>query len=92
MDVPIGRYPEDTYSGEDGRGEGNPWFLLTNAFAELYMKVGQVDKARGFLRRVRFHSGGGPSLSEQFNRHTGTMQSAHDLTWSYASVLTIPAP
>jgi glucoamylase len=91
LGVPIGRYPEDTYSGAEQRTEGNPWFLLTNAFAELYFKSGQADKARGFLRRVRFHeAGNSPSFSEQYNRHTGFMQSAHDLTWNYASFLSIP--
>jgi glucoamylase len=91
LGVPIGRYPEDTYSGGEARSEGNPWFLLTNAFAELYFKSGQADKARGFLRRVRFHSAtGSASFSEQYNRHTGFMQSARDLTWNYASFLTIP--
>jgi glucoamylase len=34
----IGRYPEDTYNGV-GNSEGNPWFLCTNAFAELYYRA-----------------------------------------------------
>jgi glucoamylase len=40
------------------------------------------------LRRVKFHEFADGSLSEQFNRNTGLMQSAGDLTWNYASVLT----
>jgi glucoamylase len=42
----------------------------------------------GFLRRVRYHSFPDGSLSEQMNRYTGFMQSANDLTWNYASILT----
>lgn len=34
----IGRYPEDTYNG-NGNSQGNPWFLATNAYAELYYRA-----------------------------------------------------
>ncbi|KAI8336143.1 glucoamylase [Chlamydoabsidia padenii] len=34
----IGRYPEDTYNG-NGNSQGNPWFICTNAFAELYYRA-----------------------------------------------------
>lgn len=34
----IGRYPEDTYNG-NGNGQGNPWFLSTSAYAELYYRA-----------------------------------------------------
>jgi glucoamylase len=40
------------------------------------------------LRRVQFHAFADGSLSEQMNQHTGFMQSAPNLTWNYASVLT----
>jgi glucoamylase len=89
MSVPIGRYPEDTYSGGDARTVGNPWFLATNAFAELYFLANQPDKAHTFLRRTRYHSGGATTFSEQFSRQTGFMMSAPDLTWNYASFLSI---
>ena len=32
----IGRYPEDRYDGYQTNRFGNPWFLLTNAFAQYY--------------------------------------------------------
>ncbi len=41
-----------------------------------------------FAERTRYHSADDGSLAEQFNRHTGFMRGASDLTWSYASVLT----
>jgi glucoamylase len=49
------------------------------------------------LQRVQYHAFPDGSLSEQMNRDTGFMQSAGDLTWNYASVLTTlaqrnPAP
>ncbi|CAO3645630.1 unnamed protein product [Cunninghamella echinulata] len=34
----IGRYPEDVYDG-NGTSKGNPWFICTNAFAELYYRA-----------------------------------------------------
>jgi glucoamylase len=40
------------------------------------------------LARTRYHANPDGSLSEQMNRGTGFMQSANDLTWSYASFLT----
>jgi glucoamylase len=43
----IGRYPEDTYTGTSVEGGGNPWFILTNAFAELcYRASKEFDSAR----------------------------------------------
>jgi glucoamylase len=41
----IGRYPEDTYDGVNTNGTGNPWFLLTAAFAELHYRA-----AIGFIK------------------------------------------
>ncbi len=43
----IGRYPEDTFSGQDGIYIGNPWVLNTAAFAELYYKVASGTRAQG---------------------------------------------
>jgi len=43
------------------------------------------------LRRTKFHANADGSLSEQINRETGFMQSAYDLTWNYASILTVLA-
>ncbi|ORX44578.1 glucoamylase [Hesseltinella vesiculosa] len=34
----IGRYPGDVYDGV-GTSAGNPWFICTNAFAELYYRA-----------------------------------------------------
>ncbi|KAK6341442.1 glycoside hydrolase 15 protein [Orbilia brochopaga] len=35
LGIPIGRYPEDVYDGT-GMTRGNPWYLTTNAMAELF--------------------------------------------------------
>jgi glucoamylase len=48
-----------------------------------------IELGDGYLRRVRQHSDQNTNaLSEQFNGTTGFMQSAQDLSWSYASILT----
>ena len=99
--VAIGRYPEDRYSGTDFTG-GNPWPICTLAVAEsLYRYAATVavkgnvqaaqeisDYADLFVERVRYHAYKDGSLSEQMNRYTGYMQSASDLTWNYAALLT----
>lgn len=88
LGVSIGRYPEDTYNGYATDGTGNPWFLSTLALGEYYCLAGKPKTLSGpQLRRVLFHSDQG-HLSEQFNRDTGYMQGAVDLTWSHNAVLT----
>jgi glucoamylase len=49
---------------------------------------GLRDTGDAYLRRVKLHADPNGSLSEQFNRDTGYMQSAGELTWSHASLLT----
>ncbi|KAG1465956.1 hypothetical protein G6F46_001512 [Rhizopus delemar] len=124
----IGRYPEDVYDGYE-KSEGNPWFLATAAYAELYylaieewkqkgIEINKVNKpfferiapfdygtyapnsdqwqqiiskvsteADKFLATVQFHQQANGSMSEQFNRNTGRMQGARDLTWSHAAFI-----
>ncbi|KAF7727643.1 Glucoamylase, intracellular sporulation-specific [Apophysomyces ossiformis] len=127
----IGRYPEDTYNG-DGNSQGNPWFLATTAFSELYYRallewqetgvtVTSISKdffskfdpnasagkkyspgsnefaslaqniasaADRFLSTVNYHRNSNGSLSEEFDRNTGYMTGARDLTWSHAAFIT----
>jgi glucoamylase len=45
------------------------------------------EKGDAFLATVKRYAGPEGSLSEQFNRTTGRMQGAPDLTWSYAAVI-----
>jgi glucoamylase len=95
MPPAIGRYPEDVYTGS-GFGEGNPWFLATNAFAEFYCRLstqlspgpvarGYKAQGMGFLDRSIYHSDPKGRMPEQFNRNNGFTQGAADLTWSYTS-------
>lgn len=139
LGVGIGRYPEDHYSGVAHQNSGNPWFLATFAFAELYYACANEWEADGrirvtpanlpllrrlkarqrlrmdfepkeliragdprfqamieglralgddYLRRGRFHGDPGGAFSEQFNRDSGYMQSAEELTWSHSSLIT----
>ena len=45
----IGRYPEDHYDGYVTTGLGNPWFLATHAFAELYYRAANAFEAQGYV-------------------------------------------
>lgn len=85
----IGRYPEDTYNGVESGKQGNPWFLATHALAEFYAKRGEWDKAEAFILRSKTHSGENGRQSEQIDRNNGYMKGARDLTWSYASFLSL---
>lgn len=98
--VAIGRYPEDTYDGNQFRG-GNAWVLITAAFANAHYRAanelltsGQRDQAvaefnlgETYLRRLQYHANPDGSLSEQLQRDSGYMTSARDLTWSHVEFL-----
>lgn len=62
-------------------GSGDPRFnqLITDA----------QNGGLSFIRRVRFHAAPDGGMPEQFNRTTGFVQGAQDLTWSYASFLSV---
>ncbi len=51
--------------------------------------VALQERSDAFIRRAKFHTGVAGSQSEQFNRVNGVMQGANDLTWSYASFLSL---
>ncbi|KAI9480548.1 MAG: Six-hairpin glycosidase-like protein [Benjaminiella poitrasii] len=132
----IGRYPEDVYDGY-GISIGNPWFIATAAYTELYYLAirewqqdgiyvndinryffcrnkilsdcssnisttlhyapdtaefnDMVDKtiaaADKFLSTIAYHQDRNGSMSEQFDRTTGFMRGARDLTWSHAAII-----
>jgi len=46
---------------------------------------GLITQGDAFMNRVRFHTGSDLDLHEQFNRDTGFMQGATELTWSHAA-------
>lgn len=48
-----------------------------------------LERSDAFIRRAKFHTAEGGRQSEQFNRNNGMMQGARDLTWSYASFLSL---
>lgn len=95
LGVSIGRYPEDRYDGYHTSGTGNPWFLATLALGESYclaMKETKNYKYRNLMEkqfaRALFHSDRKGAMSEQFNRDTGNMQGAYELTWSHNAFMT----
>ena len=49
LGVPIGRYPKDKYNGFDSSHAGNPWYLSTAAFAELYYRCAEEWQKAGKL-------------------------------------------
>jgi glucoamylase len=45
--IAIGRYPECRYDGYTTSGEGNPWVLATNGFAEYFYRVAKALRRQG---------------------------------------------
>jgi glucoamylase len=91
LGVAIGRYPEDKYDGYHTGGQGNPWFLATLALGEHYCLAsgGRLTAlSEKQFQRALFHSDRRGRLDEQFNRETGTMQGAWELTWSHGAFMT----
>jgi glucoamylase len=72
MEPGIGRYPEDKYNGAND-DEGNPWFLLTAAFAEhayrvrdIFSKaqaIGVTELNRGYFSAALAASGSTATVS-----------------------------
>ncbi|MDB5037587.1 MAG: hypothetical protein JWQ35_1115 [Bacteriovoracaceae bacterium] len=65
--------------------------MVISAGEEFFNRVVQALRISGdgYLLRVAYHLNRETgAMSEQFNRQTGIMQSATDLTWSYAAFLT----
>ncbi|KAF3916431.1 Glucoamylase [Orbilia brochopaga] len=48
LGMPIGRYPEDVYDGT-GMTRGNPWYLTTNAMAELFYNAATMFNTRKYI-------------------------------------------
>ncbi len=46
----IGRYPEDRYDGYETDREGNAWFLVTHAFAELHFRLATLLAKAGWVK------------------------------------------
>ncbi len=95
LGVAIGRYQEDRYDGYRTESIGNPWFLSTLALGEYYCLLRDKTKNKRLddviekqFKRVLFHSDRKGHMSEQFNRESGNMQGAHDLTWSHNAFMT----
>lgn len=53
--IAIGRYPEDKYDGYSSAGEGNPWILITNGFAEFHFRLARRLEKRGVLMIDRWN-------------------------------------
>lgn len=66
-------------------GEGTD--LAADAELKAQVVAALMAKGDGFMDRIRFHANKDGSLSEQFDRDSGFMRSAHDLTWSYSSFI-----
>lgn len=73
---------------DSGRTDGD--FIIDEfGFSQPYTRLVKAlrGKADTFLSRVKYHGDAGGVYAEQINRHSGFMQGARDLTWSYGSLL-----
>lgn len=60
LGIAIGRYPEDTYDGVSTNGVGNPWFIGSQAAAEVYYRTSlhlvQVKRLQISAINLRFYN------------------------------------
>lgn len=83
--IMIGRNARDKFfSAEPG---GNPWFPTTFSLAEFHYRSGNTEAAETTLLNAMNYIPADNSLSEQFQRATGTPVSAKELGWSHAAFL-----
>ncbi|KAK4986594.1 hypothetical protein LTR50_005204 [Elasticomyces elasticus] len=69
-----------------GSGNGRP-AQAQSAFNDILLAM--TNYADGFVKVIETYTPANGSLSEQFNRTSGQPLSAYDLTWSYASFVTM---
>ncbi|MFB0544693.1 MAG: glycoside hydrolase family 15 protein, partial [Asgard group archaeon] len=74
----IGRYPNDVYYG------GNPWILTTLWLAIYYARLGDRAKASNLINFIVDKTPELGLMSEQLDKNTGELVSAHPLGWSHA--------
>ncbi|KAJ3210433.1 glycoside hydrolase 15 protein [Dinochytrium kinnereticum] len=76
MGVAIGRYYGDHYDGVLTNGQGNPWYLTTAIYAELYYKATALYIHQGSItvtpRNLPFFTGPRPMGLAQTNLKAGT--------------------
>jgi glucoamylase len=86
----IGRYQGDHFYG------GNPWVLLSAAFANMIKKINMLDKTKNFYKDIdkkiyedlmKISSINKNALSEQIDKNTLEMIGAQFLTWNYSELL-----
>ena len=86
----IGRYQGDHFYG------GNPWVLLSAAFANMIKKINILDKTKNFYKDIdkkiyedlmKISSINKNALSEQIDKNTLEMIGAPFLTWNFSELL-----
>jgi GH15 family glucan-1,4-alpha-glucosidase len=81
------RYEHDHYFESSPAFMGNPWFVATLWLAQYYIRLGEVQKARGIVEWTMGHALPSGALSEQINPTTGAPVSVTPLVWSHAEFI-----
>lgn len=68
---------------------GSSSVILLDRAGVLKLATALNEKADAFVRRSKFHSDKDGHQSEQIERNSGYMRGARDLTWNYASFLSL---
>lgn len=63
--------------------------ILLDRQALNAITIHMIEKADSFVRRSKFHADQDGHLSEQIERDSGYLRGAKDLTWNYASFLSL---
>lgn len=81
------RYEGDYYMRISNDAAPNPWFVCSLWFAQYYVQLKQVDKAKAMVDWTISHSLESGILSEQVHPKTGYAIGVAPLIWSHAELI-----
>ncbi|CAR27619.1 hypothetical protein ZYGR_0N01010 [Zygosaccharomyces rouxii] len=80
-------YPSSLFIGGNNGSDGAFRLVIPyNSPAFHQTMASLLDYGDSFLDKLREHVSDNGSMSEQFNKYTGIMQGARDLTWSHGAL------
>ncbi len=81
------RYENDEYFRNNKNYPGNPWFVTTLWMAQYYCRIGETEKASGYIQWAIKNSLPSGILSEQIDPDSSDFLGVAPLVWSHAELI-----
>lgn len=81
------RYEHDYYFASNSQYFGNPWHITTLWFAQYYVRIKSLDRAKHYIDWTISKTLPSGVLSEQINPDTSEPVSVTPLVWSHAELI-----